>query len=314
LLVADSAPVAAEAVEKTAPTPVDGKSIVPESIQTIVDAVTSIWTAFLEHVPFLLTGLIVIIVTRLIARFFLNSTEKILKRFSLIESQKILITRFMSIVIWVFGIAIAFTVIFPDITVSKMLAGIGISSIAIGFAFKDIFENFLAGVLILWSFPFENGDFIECQGIVGCVENVTIRNTLVRVAGGELVVIPNATIFKNPVEVITDKKIRRATLTVGIAYSEDIASSKEIIAKAVAACTTIDKNIPVEVLANEFDDSSINFTIGWWTGSHPLDIRLSRHEVMIAVKSALDAANVEIPFPYRTLTFKEPLKADITQN
>ncbi len=64
----------------------------------------------------------------------------------------------------------------------------------------------------------------------------------------------------------------------------------------------------VQIFAQEFADSSINFEVTWWTGSRPVDIRRSRDKVVAAVKGALDEAGIEIPFPYRTLTFKEPLE------
>ena len=82
----------------------------------------------------------------------------------------------------------------------------------------------------------------------------------------------------------------------------------EVITKAVETCeTVITDGHPIQIFAQEFGSSSIDFEVTWWTGSKPLDIRKSRDEVIAAIKRALDDAGVEIPFPYRTLTFKEPL-------
>ena len=96
------------------------------------------------------------------------------------------------------------TIIFPGITPAKILTVLGLGSIAIGFAFKDIFENFLAGILILFREPFQIQDFIECEGIEGFVEDITIRDTHIRRVDGQRIVIPNAMLFKNPVYVRTD--------------------------------------------------------------------------------------------------------------
>lgn len=103
-------------------------------------------------------------------------------------------------------------IVFPGVTPSKALTGLGVGSIAVGFAFKDIFENFFAGLLILWRFPFEAGDFIHCQEVKGKVMEVTIRNTCIRRVSGELVVVPNSTIFKNSVDVVTHEPLRRANI------------------------------------------------------------------------------------------------------
>jgi small-conductance mechanosensitive channel len=93
----------------------------------------------------------------------------------------------------------------------------------------------------------------------------------------------------------------------GIAYGEDVDRAREVIARALADLPSVDQEPPIQIFAQGFGSSSIDFEVTWWTGSKPLDIRRSRDEVVAAVKRALDEAGIEIPFPYRTLTFKEPL-------
>jgi small-conductance mechanosensitive channel len=203
---------------------------------------------------------------------------------------------------------IAAVIAFPNLTPTKILAGLGIGSVAIGFAFKDIFENFLAGIIILLRREMRIDDFIECEGLAGKVENILVRETHIRQTDGQLVIVPNSLLFKNPLTIRTDLEQRRTTIICGIAYSEDVAQAREIITAAVRNCSSVlSEQRPVQVFAQEFADSSVNFEVTWWTGSKPLDIRRSRDEVVTAVKRALDDAGIEIPFPYRTLTFNEPL-------
>lgn len=203
---------------------------------------------------------------------------------------------------------IAAIIAFPNLTPTKILAGLGIGSVAIGFAFKDIFENFLAGIIILLRREMRIDDFIECQGLEGKVEHILVRETHIRQTDGQLVIVPNSLLFKNPLTIRTDTEQRRTTVICGIAYSEDVAQARDIISEAVKACPTVFTNQhPVQIFAQAFADSAINFEVTWWTGSKPVDIRRSRDEVITAVKQALDDAGIEIPFPYRTLTFNEPL-------
>ncbi len=278
--------------------------------QTVID----IWHDFLSNLPLLIGGIIIIIFTIVIVRLFEKSATTFLDKFQLKESQKTLVVRLSVIILWIFGILIAFMVILPGLTPSKALAGLGIGSIAIGFAFKDIFENFFAGILILWKFPFENGDYISCQEIEGCVVDVTIRNTLIRRPTGELVVVPNATIFKNSVDVLTDQGIRQIRIIAGVAYGEDVDQSRKIIEDAVKSCKTVSTLRPIEIFAKEFGESSINFEVAWWSDPTPLGERQSTDEVIAAIKRALDTAGIEIPFPYRTLTFKHPLTIEKQNN
>lgn len=124
-------------------------------------------------------------------------------------------------------------------------------------------------------------------------------------------VLELAMLFKNPVIIRTDLDQRRTTIICGVAYSEDVERSRSVITAAVVSCeSVISDSRPVQVFAQEFADSSINFEVTWWTGSKPLDVRYSRDEVIQSIKSALDDANIEIPFPYRTLTFNESLKVE----
>ncbi len=284
---------------------------VPDSMeevaQTLQETLGDIWKNFLDHTPYLLAGVLVLILTWVAANIFSNLGHRLFDLRNIRRSLRDLIIRLSTIGIWIGGLLLAAMIWFPGLTPATALGGLGIASIAVGFAFQDIFENFFAGILLLWRFPFENGDFIECQGIVGKVESVNIRMTEIRLTTGELVLVPNATLFKNPVNVLTNKPYRRVTIMTGIAYEENVSQSVSVIETAVKNCTTVETSEPIEVFPQNFGSSSIDIEVTWWTGNKPVDIRRSRGEVVTAVKKALDEAGIEIPFPYRTLVFKEPL-------
>ena len=289
------------------------KSVVSfsESMATVGASLTKLYEDFLVRLPFIIAGIGLLILTWFASIALKFILAKILDSRSRIRaSLKDLIKQLLTIGIWLLGFLLATIVVFPGMTPAKALTVLGLGSVAIGFAFKDIFENFFAGVLILWRYPIEKGDVIDHAGYVGKVEEITIRNTLIRKSDGELVVAPNAGLFKNNVEVLTNRKKRRVRIDCGVAYDVDIGEAREVIRAAVAGCESVSGPKSVEIFANEFADSSINFEIAWWTGSAPVEIRRSRDEVVEAVKKALDDASIEIPFPYTTLTFKEPLSVD----
>ncbi len=247
----------------------------------------------------LLTFAVAAGVTRLVARFF--------RRTRMRPSLQSAMVTLIRIAVWVVGLLVTATILFPNLTPTKLLAGLGLGSIAIGLAFKDIFENFLAGILILIRQPMRIGDDIECEDISGRVEHISIRDTYVRKRSGELILVPNSYLYKNPTRILTDRPRRRIDLTVGVAYGEDVDAARDVIRKAVESLGTVDADERIDVFAKEFNSSSIDFMVRWWTGSTPIDEHRSRDEAVAAIKAALDAAGIEIPFPYRTLTFKEPL-------
>lgn len=275
-------------------------SIIDGHLRTMADEA-------IGYLPAIGIALLVVAATwladKLVDRIIAGTMGRARMRRSLIE----VLQKLTSVVIWIVGLLIATTVIFPSMTPGRLVTAVGLGSIAIGFAFKDIFENFIAGILILFREPFRLGDYIECSGIEGRVEEITIRDTHIRQVDGQRVVLPNAMLFKDPVTVRTDRDLRRTTIICGVAYGEDVDESREVIRRAVEALDSVRTEPPVQIFAQDFASSSINFEVTWWTGSRPVDIRASRDEVVAAIKRALDSAGIEIPFPYRTLTFKEPL-------
>ena len=268
-----------------------------------------IYEGAIELLPRIGIALVVVIVTWILANVVRYLVGGAARRARMRPSLQNLLRLLSGIVTWVLGLMVAAVIVFPGLTPASMLAGLGLGSVAIGFAFKDIFENFLAGIIILLRNTMRIGDFIECEEIDGKIVEIALRETLVRQTDGQLVIVPNAYLFKNPLTVRTDLDDRRVTVICGVAYGEDVDASRSVIKRAVEACGTVRRETrEVQIFAQEFAESSINFEVTWWTGSTPLEVRRSKDEVVAAVKRALDEASIEIPFPYRTLTFKEPLR------
>ncbi len=283
---------------------VESKVDIVSSRYIVQESLGTLWSEFLVRSPLLFAALLIILFTALLAKLVGWSLVKLLGSRGLRLSLQDLIHQLSSIGIWIVGLLTATVVAFPGMTPSKALTVLGLGSVAIGFAFKDIFENFFAGMLILWKYPFDRGDFITCSGLTGKVEQITIRNTMIRGLDGELSVLPNATLFKNNVDVLTSQPQRRVRIICGVAYGEDVDAARDVIRDSMLNCDTILGVRTIEVFAQEFASSSINFEVVWWTGSKPTDIRRSRDQVISAIKRGLDDAGIEIPFPYRTLTFQ----------
>lgn len=280
-----------------------------EIVPTLAAQIEGWWTGLAAAAPRLGMALALALLTWLAARLLRGAVARVGRRARLRPNLVEVLQMVAGTGAWFAGGLVALTVAFPTITPGRALTTLGLGSVAIGFAFKDTFENFLAGLLILLREPFRIGDFVECEGLEGRVETITIRDTHIRQTDGQLVVMPNHALFQNPVTVLTDQGLRRATIVVGVAYGEDVDRARMAIHDAVARVDSVRDDVhDVQVFAQAFGASSIDFEVAWWTGSTPLDIRASRDQVVAAVKRALDDAGIEIPFPYRTLTFKEPLR------
>ena len=285
---------------------------------SLVDVLVKTLNTYLEGAvraaPRIALAVVLILLTWLIVMLIRVAISKVGGRVRLRQNLIDVFKLMAGTTIWLVGILVALAVVFPSITPGKALTTLGLGSVAIGFAFKDTFENFLAGILILMREPFSIGDFIEVDGNEGQIEDITIRDSRVRMTDGQLIVMPNHTLFSNPVTVRTNRQLRRTTVICGVAYKEDVDKAREVIREAVKAVETVRDDVKdVQIFAQAFGASSIDFEVTWWTGSKPVDIRASRDQVVGAVKRALDDAGIEIPFPYRTMTFDEPLRIETVE-
>ena len=275
------------------------------TLATLQDQLVGMGEGFIRALPNLAIALVILFITWVLARFAVRIADGLTGKTEIRPSLKALLDTLVKLAIWIVGLMVALVVVMPGMTPASLVAGLGIGAVAIGFAFQDIFENFLAGVLIMLREKMRIGDVIECEGIVGKVEHITLRETYVRKLSGEVTLVPNSILFKNPVEILTDETQRRHEVVAGVSYDTDLDHAAEIIRKAVEGVEEVDTGKGVDIFAAEFGASSVNFNVRWWAGSKPRDMHESRDRVIRAIKRALDDAGIEIPFPYVTHTFKE---------
>ncbi|MEE4539270.1 MAG: mechanosensitive ion channel family protein [Erythrobacter sp.] len=274
-------------------------------LSTLLDQLNDMGTSFVRLLPQLGIAVLVLIVTSILANFATGIADKLIGRTDLRPSLRQLVETMVKLTVWILGLLIAAIIVFPGLTVGTLIAGLGIGAVAIGFAFQDIFENFLAGVLIMVREKMRIGDVIECEGIMGKVEHITLRETHVRALSGELTIVPNSLLFKNPVEILTDNNQRRFEVVVGVSYATDLDVAAEVIRRSVTVVEEIEADKGLDIFAQEFNSSSVDFLVRWWAKSTPRGGWESRDKVVRAIKRGLDEAGIEIPFPYITHTFAE---------
>ena len=195
------------------------------------------------------------------------------------------------------GLAVlsAIAALFPSVQPVDLLAGLGFFSIAVGFAFQDILENTLSGVLLLFRQPFRSGDQIEVQGQTGTVEAITIRETRIRTFDGQLVVIPNRDVYKGVIRVQTHFDERRLSFTIGIAYESDTRRACRIVVDALSGVADTSGDPAPEALVTGLGVSTVDIEARFWTSPRQHDGLVVLAEAITAVKEALDDAGIEMP-------------------
>ncbi len=207
------------------------------------------------------------------------------------------------------GFLLAATIVIPTLRPGDLIAGLGVSSVAIGFAFKDILQNWLAGLLILLRQPFEIEDQIEVNGHEGTVERIETRATIIKTYDGQRIVIPNSEIYTNAVLVKTAHEKRRSDYDVGIGYGDSIDQACEVIRKAVGAVKGVEQEPAPEALAWDLAASWVTIRARWWTSSRRTDVTHVRAAVLAAIKRALDEARIDMPYATQVHLFHDQTEA-----
>jgi len=195
------------------------------------------------------------------------------------------------------GLLVGLIVVVPTFRPGDLIAGLGVGSIAIGFAFKDILQNWLAGFLLLVRRPFRIGDEIVVNGYEGQVEWIETRATMIRTYDGRRAIIPNADVFTNAVTVNTAFDPRRSEYDVGIGYGDKIPAARDAILAALREVEGVKHDPAPEVLPWELAGSSVNLKVRWWSHSRRADVVHARARVIEAIKDALDRSGIDMPFP-----------------
>lgn len=217
----------------------------------------------------------------------------------------ILLAGFARFSVLLFGGLVAATIVFPSIKPADLLATLGIGSVAIGFAFKDILQNWLSGLLILYRQPFRRGDQIKSGEFEGTVEAIEARATLIRTYDGQRVVIPNADIYTRAVSVRTAYPTRRSEYDVGIGYGDDVERACAVIVEAVKQVDGVAQDPAPDALPWALDSSTVNIRVRWWTDSQRASVVHVHARVIQAVKQALSEAGIDLPFPTRVVLFHD---------
>jgi small conductance mechanosensitive channel len=209
----------------------------------------------------------------------------------------------------ILGVLVALSIALPTFKAADLIQLLGIGSVAIGFAFRDIFQNFLAGLIILLTDSFEIGDqiVVESEGLEGTVTDIQTRATTILTYDERKIIIPNATLFTNAVTINTASEKRRSEQMVGISYDSDIDEAVEVILAAVRQIEGVLAHPEPDVIVEELADSSVNLKVRWWTEAWRSNVIQTNSAVTRQVKYALDAHGIEIPFPVRTLYVKREI-------
>ncbi|WP_372760592.1 mechanosensitive ion channel family protein [Pseudoalteromonas sp.] len=277
----------------------------PELILNRLDA----WLdGLFKLLPSIVVGIVVFVIFWFVARFIGSLIRKSAEKSDRPSLGEVggALTRWTIVIA---GLMLSATIISPTLTPGDLIAGLGVSSVAIGFAFKDILQNMLAGILILLRQPFQVGDQIISSGHEGTVEKIETRATLIKTYDGRRVVIPNADIYTNSVVVNTAFKERRSQYDIGIGCNDDWATARELMQQACASVEGVYSEPAPETIPIELGDFANIIRLRWWTDSDRATHIHVFGEVLQAVYKRLDEEGIDMPYPTQVHLFHDQTEA-----
>ncbi len=241
------------------------------------------------------------------ARWLKIFVKRLTRRHRQARNLGMVLGRLAQGVVILIGLFVALSIIIPTFRAGDLVQLLGISGVAIGFAFRDILQNFLAGILILLTEPFQLDDQIVFKEYEGTVENIQTRATTIRTYDGRRIVIPNSELFTNSVTVNTAFESRRMEYDIGIGYGDNIDKAKRLMLEAIYSVDEVLRDPAPDVLALELAESSVNIRARWWIKPpRRMDDLSSRDKVISAIKQKLYVENgIDLPYPTRQVLFHD---------
>ena len=229
--------------------------------------IQGIVNGFIFMLPNLVLALIVFTISCLIARWAKSLIVGFYRRRGRHENLGLVMGRVVQAGLILLNLMIALSIVLPSFHARDLIQVLGISGVAIGFAFREILQNFLAGILILLAEPFRVGDEIQAGGFTGFVQEIQARATLLKTSDGFLVVIPNSNIYTEKLTVLNAYDARRTSLDVSISFRDSLEEVRRLMVEAIHDVDGVLREPQPSAVCVGIGGNSVTVQARWWTDS-----------------------------------------------
>jgi small conductance mechanosensitive channel len=264
-----------------------------------IDRLDAMGTTAARMLPGLIIAVVVFLIGLLVARLVRAAVRRAAHLRQASADSSAVLGRIAGGVTILISFMIAASVAFPSVSAADLFNLLGIGGVAIGFAFRDVLQNLLAGILILLTRPFVIGDQIRAGNYEGTVEDVWIRATVLRTYDNQRILIPNASLFTDKITILTAHEARRISFPLTIGTSDDINTAKRVIIDALLKAESVINEPAPEALVTGIGSSGVDMTARFWINPpRRREAVVSLDAAITAVKKALTEAGIDLP--YRT--------------
>lgn len=255
------------------------------------------WEKVLEFAPSVILAVVTLIVGRIVIGYLVRLTKKIMVKRNVDESLRGFLTGIVKFMLWIMLIISVVSTL--GVQTTSFVAVLGAAGLAIGLALQGSLANFAGGVLILLFKPFKVGDVIQAEGEVGTVAKIDVLHTTVHTLTNKEVIMPNGQVANSTVINIGRQPKRRVDFSVGIEYSASVKDARKVILEVLSKDERIDSDPEPVVFLTNLGDSSLDLSVRCWVDT--ANYWAVYFENLEAIKEALDAAEIGIPFPQRDI-------------
>lgn len=276
-----------------------------EETRTLLNDLSSFWSAFLEQLPQIGIGLVLFITFYLLAGPLSRLLIKPLVYAQRSDLIKVVVRRIISLVIILFGFYLFLRLAGLSTFAVAILSGTGVAGLIIGFAFKDIAENFMSSLLLSIQKPFRLGDVIEVNGFLGVAKQVTARATTLIDFDGNHIQIPNSVVYKNTIRNLTANPNSRGKFVIGIGYDADVNQAQKIGLEVMTNIKSILTDPEPQVLVDQLGSSTLNLKVYFWINTHNYSLSKVASVAMKSIVLAFEEAGISMPDDAREVIFPQ---------
>jgi small-conductance mechanosensitive channel len=262
-----------------------------------------LWRDFFRSLPFFFFGLLILTLSAGAGVLATRGARTFLRRKVRANLLRNVIARGIGVLVFLFGVYIILRVSGLTQLALTVVGGTGLIGLAVGIAFRDITENFLASIFLSMQRPFETGDLVEITGVTGYVQQLNVRTTILMTLDGNLVQIPNASVYKNNLRNFTSNANRREDFVIGIGYDDSINEAQEIARNVLANHPAVLNDPEPSVLADSLGTSTVNLRVYFWLNGREHSWLKVRSSVIRLVKLAFQKHGISMPDEAREVVF-----------
>ena len=264
-----------------------------------------LWRDLIRSLPFFVFGLFVLALSVGAGMLATRGALAFLGRRIRAKLLRNVLARGAGVLMFLFGFYVVLRVSGLTQLALTVVGGTGLIGLVVGIAFRDITENFLSSIFLSMQQPFETGDLVEVASVTGYVQQLNVRTTILMTLDGNLIQIPNASVYKSTIRNFTTNPNRREVFEVGIGYDDSINDAQEIARKVLAEHPAVLNDPEPAVLVDSLGRSTVNLRVYFWLNGHENSWLKVRSSVIRLVKLAFQQQGISMPDEAREVVFPQ---------